>query len=127
MSSAPLTLKGRRAPGGTFISERIERASLTSWISQPISASASASSHASGASGQRAVISMASRGAPKSASWVHSSSVTNGLIGCSSFSAWSSTQAVVARVSALAASSAPFSTGLDSSRYQSQNTFQTKR
>ena len=33
----------------------------------------------------------------------------------------------MARVSALAASSLPMKTGLASSRYQSQNTFQTKR
>ena len=33
----------------------------------------------------------------------------------------------MARVSALAASSGPVSTGLASSRYQSQKTFQTKR
>ena len=44
-----------------------------------------------------------------------------GMNGCSSFRIWSSTQAVVARVSALAASSSPLRIGLASSRYQSQN------
>ena len=51
----------------------------------------------------------------------------NGMIGCSSFRITSSVQAVMARVSALAASPSPFSTGLASSRCQSQNTFQMKR
>ncbi len=49
------------------------------------------------------------------------------MTGCSSFSVWSMVQAVMARVSALAASSEPLNTGLASSRYQSQNTFQMKR
>ena len=49
----------------------------------------------------------------------------NGMKGCSNLRIWSSTQAVVARVSALAASSLPSRIGLISSRYQSQNVPQT--
>src|SRR5262249_21586722 len=63
---------------------------------------------------------------PEPKPW-NNSSVTNGMKGCSRWTIWSSVHAAVARVSALAASSSPFSTGLISSRYQSQNTFQTKR
>ena len=50
-----------------------------------------------------------------------------GMTGCSSFSVWSRVQAVMARVSAFAASSEPWKIGLASSRYQSQKTFQTNR
>ena len=63
---------------------------------------------------------MFSRSIPTSTRRDHSSSVMNGMNGCSSFSTWSSAQAVVARVSALAASSLPVRIGLVSSRYQSQ-------
>ena len=59
------------------------------------------------------------------ASFAHSSSVTKGMKGCSSLSARSSTMRM-ARVSAVAASSAPNRIGLISSRYQSQNLCQTK-
>ena len=69
-------VSGARAPGGTFISERIERISVTSSISQPISSSASASSQASGITGQAASIRKLSRlGPPKAANSAHSSSV----------------------------------------------------
>ena len=64
---------------------------------------------------------------PLSAVTRHSSSVMNGMNGCSSFRISSSTQAAMARVSSLAAPSGPVSTGFASSRYQSQKTFQTKR
>jgi hypothetical protein len=115
------------APGGTFISAFTERISLTVSTSQPISASASASIQLSGSSGHWAEISMPSRLGPNSAVLSHSSSVMNGITGCSSFRITSSAQAAVARVSALAAASSPFRIGLASSTYQSQNTFQMKR
>ena len=50
----------------------------------------------------------------------HSSSVMKGMNGCSSFRISSRAQAIMARVSALAAPSSPISTGFASSRYQSQ-------
>ena len=53
--------------------------------------------------------------------------VMKGEIGCRSLRIVSSTQAVMARVSALAASSSPANTGLANSRFQSQNTFQMNR
>ena len=124
---APTTLSAGLADGGTFISARIERISPTVPTSQPISASASASIQLSGSSGHWAEISMLSRAGPNSAVFSHSSSVMNGITGCRSFRITSSAQAAVARVSALAAASSPFRIGLASSRYQSQNTFQTKR
>ena len=57
----------------------------------------------------------------------HNSSVMNGMNGCSSFNISSRAQATLACVSLFAALSGPVSTGLASSRYQSQYTFQTKR
>jgi len=50
----------------------------------------------------------------------HSSSVMNGMNGCSSLRISSSAQAAVARVSSLAAPSGPVSSGFDNSTYQSQ-------
>ncbi len=50
----------------------------------------------------------------------HSSSVMKGMKGCSSLRIWSRVQAAVMRASALAPSSVPLSSGLMSSRYQSQ-------
>ncbi len=56
----------------------------------------------------------------------HSSSVTNGITGCSSRSIWSSTNPSTWRVR-LAAASSPLASGtLASSRYQSQNSSQAK-
>src|SRR6185437_12132337 len=83
--------------------------------SQLISASA-AVSVAAGA-GQGWPISM-----PCSARWPslsHSSSVMNGITGCSSFTVSRSTKAVTARVSSFSAPSAPCRIGLVSSTYQS--------
>ena len=56
------------------------------------------------------------------------SSVRNGMRGCRNLSRVSSTSTRVRRVAARAASgtSGPASTGLVSSRYQSQNSFQVK-
>ena len=98
---------------------RTERTSLTSLTSQPISSSASASARPSN-TGQVERHSRFSRSTPTSTRRAHSSSVMNGMKGCSSFRIWSSTQAAVARVSALASSSSPLRIGLASSRYQSQ-------
>ena len=70
------------AAGGTFISERTERMPETRSISQLISAAASASSN-SGA-GQAAWQSSVARLLPSPAVCAHSSSVMNGMIGCSS-------------------------------------------
>src|SRR6185312_13005660 len=53
------------------------------------------------------------------------SSVMNGMIGCSARSTASSTTSKVCRVEAAAATSFPFSAGLDSSTNQSQYSFQT--
>ena len=55
-----------------------------------------------------------------------SSSVTNGMKGCSRPRIVSSTQAQAARVSSLAAPLGPESVGLENSRYQSQKTSQVK-
>ena len=49
------------------------------------------------------------------------------MIGCSSFRVTSKAQAAVAWVSALAAASSLFKTGLASSTYQSQKVFQMNR
>ena len=102
-----------------FISTRTERIAVTRSISQPISASASASSRPS-CFGHGASTSSASRFGPVSAVTRHSSSVMNGMNGCSSLRISSSAQAAVARVSSLAAPSGPVSSGFDSSTYQSQ-------
>ena len=116
---------GILAPAGTFISERTERTSPMSAISQPISASAALSARPSKA-GQAARQSTSSPAGSAPARRSHSSSVMNGMNGCRSFMIWSSAQAVVARVSALAASLPPSSTGFVSSRYQSQKVPQVK-
>ena len=52
------------------------------------------------------------------------SSVMNGMIGCRARSRVSSTTAGCGGCEAAAAASSPFSAGLDSSRNQSQNSFQ---
>src|SRR5205085_1114979 len=57
---------------------------------------------------------------------VQSSSVTNGMTGCSSRSSWSSTKPSTCLVVSAAASSEPASGTLASSRYQSQTSFQAK-
>src|SRR5262249_18945985 len=57
---------------------------------------------------------------------VHSSSVTNGMIGWMSLSSWSSTCPSTWRVRPAAAGSGPFRVGLASSTYQSQNSSQAK-
>ena len=102
---APTSTSGILAPAGTFISERTERTSLMSLTSQPISSSAvgvgEPLEHRPGVEAQQV---LALHAAPRPVR-AHSSSVMNGMNGCSSFRIWSSTQAVVARVSALAASS----------------------
>ena len=127
-SAASTTSRGGRAECGTLSSALTERPSLTAATISPISASASGSIRVSASCGQRAVISMPSpRAAPRSAVWSHSSSVRNGMTGCSSFRITSSAQAAVAWVSAFSASSAPLSSGLASSTYQSQKVFQMKR
>ena len=61
-----------------------------------------------------------------SSSLPQSSSVTKGMKGWSRPRIASSTQAAVARVSALAGPSGPESTDLENSRYQSQKTSQVK-
>ena len=93
-------------------------------MTQRISSRAGLLSGTLASSGHGASISIEARGL--AAVRAHNSSVMNGMKGCSSLTIWSRTQAAVARVSALAASSVPFSTGLMNSRYQSQKTAQTK-
>ena len=116
---APISTKGILAPAGTFISERTERTSLTSLTIQPISSSAGASASPSN-TGQLERHSRLARSTPTSTRRAHNSSVMKGMNGCRSFNTWSSTQAAVARVSALASASSPLRIGLASSRYQSQ-------
>ena len=103
----------------TFTSARTDRMAVTRSITQPISASASSSATATGC-GHGASASRLARAGPPSAVTRHSSSVTNGANGCSSLRISSRTQAVIARVSSLAGPSAPCSTGLLSSTYQSR-------
>ena len=55
-----------------------------------------------------------------------SSSVMKGMIGCSRIRHWSSTQAMVARVSSITASSSEAKSGLENSTYQSQTLPQAK-
>src|SRR6185437_10157555 len=98
--------------------------SVTSRISEPISASAAASVNSN--RGQAATITESS---PVSAH--HSSSVTNGITGCSSRSIWSSTKPSTLRVRSAPVSSSPGSSPdasgtLASSRYQSQNSSHAK-
>ena len=57
---------------------------------------------------------------------VHSSSVTNGMTGCSSRSNWSSTNPSTCRVVSAAAGSPEASGTLASSRYQSHTSSQAK-
>ena len=57
---------------------------------------------------------------------VHSSSVTNGMTGCSSRSSWSSTKPSTCRVVSAAPASPEASGTLASSRYQSQTSSQAK-
>ena len=57
---------------------------------------------------------------------VHSSSVTNGMTGCSSRSSWSSTKPSTCRVVSAAPQSPEASGTLASSRYQSQTSSQAK-
>ena len=54
------------------------------------------------------------------------SSVTNGMKGCSRRTIWSSIQRACPATCAFLASSSPYSGTLMSSRYQSQNSSQTK-
>src|SRR5437899_2824919 len=133
-SVASTTSSGGRAELGTFSSARTERPSAMVSTIRLITASAAGSISDTGRSGQGAVIRkpLWSRGAPKPCVWPHSSSVRNGMTGCSSFRMTSSTQAAVARVSSRAASSAERSpslpsTALANSTYQSQYWRQTKR
>ncbi len=123
-SDAPTSASGMSAL--MFISARTERTAVTRSITQPISASASGSSRPDSA-GHCVSASMPARAAPEGAVTLHSSSVTNGMNGCSSFRISSRTQAVMARVSVFCGPSAPCSSGFASSRYQSQKMFQTKR
>ena len=102
-----------------FISARTERTAVIRSTTQPISASALASSSPS-SRGQSESTSSASRFGPASPVTRHSSSVMNGMNGCKSFRISSSAQAAVARVSSLAIPSEPISNGLDNSTYQSQ-------
>ena len=80
----PASRAGTRWPGRSPWPERNWRISVTSRISEPISASAAGSLNSK--AGQAAIITESS---PVSAH--HSSSVTNGITGCSSRSIWSST------------------------------------
>lgn len=103
--------------GATFISARSDRTEVTRSTTQPISASASAAERPAWL-GHGASVSGPARGA--GAVTLHNSSVRNGMKGCSSLRISSRAQATIARVSLLAAPSGPVSTGLASSRYQSQ-------
>ena len=103
-----------------FISARTERIAVTRSITQPISASAFGVVEAVDAAASRDSTSSASRFGPCSPVTRHSSSVMNGMNGCSSFRISSSAQAAMARVSSFAAPSGPVSSGFDSSTYQSQ-------
>src|SRR5262245_25147947 len=100
------TARGIWMPAGTFISARTERTAPITSISHPISASAAGSSRPS-CCGHRVSTSRLSRPAPLSPVTRHSSSVMNGMNGCSSLRISSSAQAVVARISVLAALSGP--------------------
>jgi hypothetical protein len=122
---APETDRGIIAAAGTFISARTERTAVMNAINQLISAAASASSKPG--SGQRVSISSGRGLVPFRSAFRHSSSVMNGMKGCSIATMRSSTQATVARVSSRAPASSPASTGLASSRYQSQVRFHTNR
>src|SRR5665213_843894 len=114
---APANTSGIAA--AIFISARIERMTVMSSISQPISASA-LSSVKPPSFGQSLSANSAERFGPCSAVTAQSSSVMKGMNGCSSFNISSSAQAAIARVSSLAGPSGPASSGFDSSTYQSQ-------
>ena len=119
---------GGLAAGGTFISDRIERISDTRSISQPISASASASMKAGWCCGPRRLHQKAAARRPELGGRRPQGLGDEGRDGVEKL------QRLVqrpgggmARVSALAASSSPFRIGLASSRCQSQKVFQMKR
>src|SRR6185312_15174057 len=132
----PVSAAGTGWVGRSPWSERNRRTSVTSCISAVISASAAGSAKAARSppagppSADRALAGWPGHGAvitlspPVSAR--HSSSVTNGITGCSSRSSRSSTKPSTARVAATALSSPLASAGLASSRYQSQNSSQAK-
>src|SRR5215475_5010600 len=119
VDSIPASLAGTRCPGRSPWSDRNRRISVTSRISEASSASAARSLKEY--AGQAAVITESS---PVSAH--HSSSVTNGMTGCSSRSIWSSTNPSTRLVVSAARSSPEASGTLASSRYQSQNSSQAK-
>src|SRR5215475_5513413 len=119
VDSIPASLAGTRCPGRSPWSDLNRRISVTSRISEASSASAAWSLKEY--AGQAAVITESS---PVSAR--HSSSVTNGMTGCSSRSIWSSTNPSTRLVVSAARSSPEVSGTLASSRYQSQNSSQAK-
>src|SRR5215472_15349977 len=119
VDSIPASLAGTRCPGRSPWSDRNRRISVTSRISEASSASAAWS--VKEYAGQAAVITESS---PVSAH--HSSSVTNGMTGCSSRSIWSSTNPSTRLVVSAARVSPEVSGTLASSRYQSQNSSQAK-
>ena len=94
-------------------------------MTQCISALATCAPAGAAIFGQSASTSSVSRGALLVRA--QSSSVMKGIKGCNSLRISSLAQAVVARVSALAASLPDWKTGLVISTYQSQNWFQMKR
>ena len=114
------------AAAGTFISERTERTAEMRSTSQLISSAAAASSKV-GCGHSVSTRSPGRSSAPSRAAFAHSSSLMNGMKGWSSVKMRSSTQTTVALVSSFSGPSAPASTGLASSRYQSQVWLQTKR
>ena len=99
---ASTSTSGICAPAGTFISERTERISEMRSTTQPISASAAGVDQAVELAASGASARIVSRFGPPSPLIAHSSSVMKGMKGCSSLQISSSTQAIVARVSALA-------------------------
>ena len=119
VASMPASRAATRWLGRRPWSERNRRISVTSRIIEAISASAARSANAN--AGQAATITVSS---PVSA--VHSSSVTNGMTGCSSRINCSSTKPSTCRVVSAAASSEEASGTLASSRYQSQTSSQAK-
>ena len=116
--SASLTSNGTRDPGGTLTSARTARIAEIAATTHSISAAAARSAMSGDNSGHDAAI---SKPASSPAKYCHSSSVMNGMIGCSSRRICPSTQAVIARVSARADASSPCRIGLVNSTYQSQN------
>src|SRR4029079_3871518 len=98
---------------------RNRRISVTNRIIEEISASAA-----------RSVNANVGQAATTTDSWllsaIHSSSVTNGMTGCSSRSSWSSTKPSTCRVVSAAPESSEASGTLASSRYQSKTSSQAK-